>query len=218
MCFSQTSSIIAFSIGLSAAIFAFCTRQYATGMLILAFSQMQLSEFFIWRSFRVKSSALNRFGTNYGKWTLALHNVALGVGVLIAVAATSGRNIKWTDWIPLVLGLGILLVATGFYSNKSISSITPAPVQPCASGTRLLWPYPVEWYIASSAVTFAIVLFWFKPPGWTIVALLVFTCVMAFIIEKKSAASLWCFASAVAAPIIVIVGYLIIRKLDAVIA
>jgi UDP-glucose 6-dehydrogenase len=40
--------MFSYTIGMISAIFAFCTRQYVVGSLILAYTQMQLSELLIW--------------------------------------------------------------------------------------------------------------------------------------------------------------------------
>ena len=49
MCYDFKTSIISYSLGMIAAIFALCTRQYILGMLILFYVQMQLSEALIWK-------------------------------------------------------------------------------------------------------------------------------------------------------------------------
>ena len=48
MCYNFKTSILAYSIGMASAVFAFFTRQIVLGMLILFYAQMQLSEALIW--------------------------------------------------------------------------------------------------------------------------------------------------------------------------
>ncbi|NDE11875.1 MAG: hypothetical protein EBZ95_15155, partial [Chitinophagia bacterium] len=75
MCYDVKTSIISYSSGMVAAIFALCTRQYILGMLILFYSQMQLAEALIWKGIDTNNKSLNKIGTSYGKYFLASHNI-----------------------------------------------------------------------------------------------------------------------------------------------
>ena len=81
MCYSQTTSIISYTVGMLSAIFAFFTGQYVLGMLVLFYSQMQLSELMIWKGIDDGDIGLDGKGTAYGKYLLPTHNIAGGLYV-----------------------------------------------------------------------------------------------------------------------------------------
>ena len=85
MCYSVKTSIISYTLGIIAGIFALFTRQTVLGLLILAYSQMQFSELLIWYGIDTDNDNLNRFGTSYGKYLLATHNIAIGIGIILSI-------------------------------------------------------------------------------------------------------------------------------------
>lgn len=109
MCYSQTTSLIAFTVGMVSALFAFATKQYIIGMLVLFYSQMQLSELMIWKGLDDHDPTLNRTGTTYGKYLLPTHVMAIGLGVILSVYLKDGR-VAGKDWIPPDRGYRLLPV------------------------------------------------------------------------------------------------------------
>jgi len=75
MCYSFKTSILSYILGMISGIFAILTNQIVLGVLILTYSQMQLAEMLIWHGIDTNNENLNKFGTSYGKYLLATHNI-----------------------------------------------------------------------------------------------------------------------------------------------
>ena len=105
MCYSVKTSIISYILGIIAGIFALSTRQITLGILILTYSQMQLAELLIWQGIDTYNDNLNRTGTSYGKYLLAIHNIAIGIGIILSIIYVSKEKLKFMDFIPLIVGI-----------------------------------------------------------------------------------------------------------------
>ena len=97
MCFSFKTSIISYSIGIISSIFAFSTKQYVLGTLILFFCQIQLSEAIIWKGIDNNDIELNKRGTLFGKYALPSHNIGIGIGILLSVILVSKSIPKFKE-------------------------------------------------------------------------------------------------------------------------
>jgi hypothetical protein len=220
MCFSLKTSIITYTIGIASAVFAFCTRQVVLGTLILAYSQMQLAEAMIWYGVDHNDTDLNQKGTSYGKYLLPTHNIAIGLGIIFSILFVSKKKLKGIDVIPLVVGvLFYIAVLLGFYMNDTAHQTFPVKKncgRDCqGADNRLAWPFPHQWYPASLGVSIILALIWIRP-AWTKVILTVMF-VLIFILSTLATTpagvgSLFCWATAILAPVIVLVNYFIIRK------
>ena len=116
MCFNLNVSIVSYVSGLLSAIVAFIYRQPILGSLLLCYSQMQLSEILIWYGIDNKNDKINRIGSIIGKYTLPLHNFAIGIGILIAYRDNL-EDLK--TWLPVLVGLIFyLIVIFLYYDNK----------------------------------------------------------------------------------------------------
>jgi hypothetical protein len=225
MCYSVKTSIISYTLGLISGIFALFTRQTVLGLLILTYSQMQFSELLIWHGIDTKNDNLNRFGTSYGKYLLATHNIAIGIGIILSIIFISKKQLKITDFIPLVIGiLFFMYVVFFYYLPKKYPDIT-LPLDPsCRDGTdkcqnpnnRLKWTWPHEWYLEGYAISCIILLVFIKPTKSKIWLGLVFSVslIVSYIFNPKVIGSIWCFNTAIIAPILVIVNYMLIKNLN----
>lgn len=90
---------------MSSAVLALCTRQIVLGCLILAYAQMQLSEMMIWYGIDHNKPEWNKRGTTYGKYLLATHNIAIGIGILMSIIFISKKKVGFADFIPLIIGI-----------------------------------------------------------------------------------------------------------------
>jgi len=70
MCYSFKTSIVSYTVGMVSGLFALATKQWVLGMLILFYSQIQLSEAFIWHGIDTNNAQLNAAGTKYGQYLL----------------------------------------------------------------------------------------------------------------------------------------------------
>ena len=129
MCYSARSSLISYSIGIISGIFAIFTRQWVLAFLIFAFVQMQLAELLIWKSIDENNDKLNKKGSSFGKYLLATHNIAIGIGIIFAILYISKKKLKITDFIPLIIGILFFifivvfnLSPTGIYNSSIIQS------------------------------------------------------------------------------------------------
>jgi hypothetical protein len=225
MCYSVKTSIISYTLGIIAGIFALFTRQIVLGLLILAYSQMQFSELLIWYGIDTKNDNLNRFGTSYGKYLLATHNIAIGIGIILSIIFMSKKKLKITDFIPLAIGiLFFMYIVFFYYLPKKYPDIT-LPLDPsCKDNTnkcqnpnnRLNWAWPHKWYLAGYVISCVILIIYIKPTNSKILLGLVFTVslIASYIFNPKVIGSIWCFNSAILAPILVIVNYMLIKNLN----
>jgi hypothetical protein len=222
MCYSFRTSIISYTIGMISAVFAFCTRQFVLGSLILCYSQMQLSEMIIWHGIDTDNIRLNKIGTSFGKYLLALHNVAIGIGIILGVYFIQKKTITLRDILPLIAGiLFFIVILVVYYLPNDYPSETYQQDPKCqdkscqTQGNRLNWPYPHHWYIFGYIISLIIVIFWIKPlrSQLFVGGLFTLTFIISVIVMPKVIGSLWCFSTAILAPILVLGNYYIIRGL-----
>ena len=218
MCYDVKTSIISYSSGMVAAIFALCTRQYILGMLILFYTQLQLAEALIWKGIDTNNKSLNKIGTSYGKYFLASHNIGIGLGILIN-AYSKNKKLYLKDYIPLIIGIVFFLVILIVYKTVKSKNVTyPANRDKSCrnNNNRLIWPYPVSWYTASTIISILLIIIYMKPFYSKIFVLgilsLLFIISFALYPTTKAKSSFWCFMSAIIAPLIVIINYIILRN------
>jgi hypothetical protein len=220
MCFNFRTSIIAYTIGLVSAVFALCTRQLVLGCLVLAYAQMQLSEALIWAGIDKDDPGLNRTGTSFGKYLLATHNLAIGVGIILSVLFISKRKLTFFDTIPMLIGaLFFVCIVLLYYLPREYPDMTFPRVQTCKrecqnAENRLQWTFPHKWYIGGFVISILIMIIWVKPLPTKIFMGFAFilTFILAFTIYPNSMGSIWCFSTSFIAPVIVVGNYLIIRN------
>jgi len=222
MCYSVKTSIISYTLGMLSAVFALATRQWVLGMLILFYSQMQLSEALIWRGIDTGNVKLNEIGTKYGQYLLPTHNIGIGVGLLLS-AYLGTRGITQRDWVPLLLGVLFFAGICVLYQVTGPSNPQTFPAdktclheRKCQNNlNRLQWPFPHEWYIASFLLSLYFLFFWYDGTMASKLFLgIVFSGLFlgSGILAPKSVGSVWCFSTAVMAPILVLVNYALVRR------
>lgn len=221
MCYSVKTSVISYSLGMIAAISALATRQVVLGMLILSYCQMQLSELLIWKGIDTNNSNLNKLGTSFGKYLLASHNIAIGIGILLAIVFIKKKKLVWTNFLPLIIGILFFFFIVGFYYwPENYPSQTFPLDKSCTSrscqnqGNRLKWPYPHEWYIVGFIISLSLCFIYVRPlsSSFTIASVFVITLIAVFIIKPNVTGSVWCFSAAILAPLIVGINYFLIRN------
>jgi len=221
MCYSFTTSIVSYTIGIICAIFALCTKQFVLGMLILAYVQMQLSEMLIWHAKDTDNIGLNKFGTSFGKYLLATHNIAIGLGIILSIIFISKRKLKFTDFIPILLGVGVFLfVVFYYYLPGGYPDVTQQQDPSCVDkscqtqGNRLDWPFPHRWYVFGFLISMIILVGWIKPVSSKIFLAIMFTGIFIFsaIMMPKVVGSIFCFSTAILTPLLVFGNYILIRN------
>ena len=219
MCYSFNTSIISYTLGMLSAIVAFYAKEYVLGMLILFYTQMQLSEAMIWRGIDTQDQGLNRAGTTYGKFLLPTHNIAIGLGILLTVILVSKRKPILKDWIPLLVGIGFFAFICLVYYRKNDYPQETYPANGSCSDrscqnaeNRLKWPYPHFWYIFSFTISLIFLIFYIEPMKVKIFLGVIFSAlfIASSLIFPKTVGSVWCFSTAVMAPVIV-AGTLLLR-------
>jgi len=225
MCYSFRTSIISYILGISSAIFAILTKQIVLGVLILAYSQMQLTEMLIWYGIDTENENINRIGTSYGKYLLATHNFAIGLGILLYISCVKKDKLKYTDFIPIVAGiLFFIFVVCVYYIRNDYEDLTYPLDRNCSDTTnkcqnpnnRLKWSWPHHWYIFSFIISIIILVFYIEPFESKCWMLSIFgiTFLYMLIFNTNVMGSLWCFSTAILAPLIVIVNYFLIKGYD----
>lgn len=218
MCYSLKTSIFSYMMGMFASVYALSTRQYILGMLILAYCQIQLSEAIVWRGIDTSQSSLNRIGTLYAKYTLPLHLLFVGIGVVMMNNMTDMSNIK--KWLPLALGIIFYIGVVWFYSlpssikswvdknetDMSFPANRACMVRECQNNeNRLQWPFVDKWYALQTILMYIIFIIYL--PWKQSAVLCIFFTATFFVSEvmyKWSASSIWCFLSAILAPVLVL--------------
>jgi len=223
MCFSFKTSIISYTLGIIAAVIAFLTNQIALGVLILFFSQIQLSEALIWRGIDTKNDGLNRFGTIYGKYMLPTHLFALGLGIILE-KLKNGKTLKKIDYLPISLGvIFYLYVYFNVYNKQSKQEINDNLTYPlnksenkCSYTNRLKWNYPTSWYIYGFIATFIVICFNIRKMPYGIFTFSMYTLALLisiyFFRKYNSVSTIWCFAAAVISPIVVLLNFYLFPK------
>ena len=203
MCYSYRTSIISYALGMMAACFAFYSKQYIGGMLVLFYCQIQLSEAIIWKGIDDNNLSLNKFGTDLGKYTIPSHVFAVGLGIL--VYAISKNNVHFHDWIPLIIGILFYICIVAYYPNMSEYTFPLNQNRSCQNNSnRLQWPYkPEKWYPYAS-ILICIFLYMYHENKWIFGLSITYIISFLFYNSTTSVGTFWCLASALLAPLIVI--------------
>lgn len=219
MCFSFKTSIISYSIGIISSIFAFSTKQYVLGTLILFFCQIQLSEAIIWKGIDNNDIELNKRGTLFGKYALPSHNIGIGIGILLSVILVSKSIPKFKDYIPLILGIMFyIFVIIVKYKGKYRDTTFPREMCPDKScqnnNNRLRWPFPYSWYIWSFILSLILMAIYVKPLGSKIFisGMFILSLIITYLLFPKSVGTMWCFTCAIISIILVFGNWIIIRN------
>ena len=224
MCYSFELSLVAFiavtisgtvAVGLPGRL-----RQPILGSLMLCYGLMQVSEMLIWHGVRTGNASINRAGTLVGKYTLPAHNIAIGIGVLVAYWHADRSQLPlgghWSmRWAPLVAGL---LFYAGAMVNYALVPDTSDTTPVCRldraedtdrctkNSARLQWPFTHRYYAVSYALSFALLLLYVKPlwpNGALITFFYTFSWIVTFALGKIPVqGSFWCWAAAIFAPLL----------------
>lgn len=218
MCYDIQTSIASFLSVTITGIVALRIRQPIIGCLMLSYGAMQLSEIIIWRGVDTDNPDLNRVGTTIGKYTLPSHNLAIGVGVLIAYWGSRHKPIYW---IPLTVGvlfyIGVMIrYATKKDENNGLTKACKYPEDEgnCTrSSARLEWPYPHSWYAISFIISIILTLVFIRPLVPTAVLAAIFyggTFFMTYFLGKRQVlGSYWCWSTAAFAPVLLLMIYIL---------
>jgi hypothetical protein len=227
MCYSFRTSILSYVLGIISGIFALFTRQIVLGLLILTYSQIQFSEMLIWYGIDNNNIKINKFGTSYGKYLLATHNIAISVGIIISVLLISKKSFDISYFVPLIISiLFFMFIVIFYYLPTNYPDITLPLDKNCTNTTnrcqnpnnRLNWEWPYSWYIYGFIISLILLWIYIKPLNSKLWLFFIFisTLVYMLIFNKTVVGSLWCFSAAILAPLIVIVNYFIIRNMNSV--
>jgi hypothetical protein len=220
MCYNIETSTVSFMVITTCGIIALNMHQPILGCLMLAYGLMQLSEILIWRSIDTKSESLNRVGTTIGKYTLPSHNMAIGVGVLIAYWASRKNPVYW---VPLIVGIMFYVAVMIVYArekdvNDGLTKACEYPEEKdsCTkSSARLEWPYPHSWYAPSMIISCLLVLAYVRPLSRAAVVVVFFAVTFAGTAvfgKRQVLGSYWCWASAALAPLLLAVTAFMPKK------
>jgi len=225
MCYSFKTSMVSYTLGLLSGIVALCTNQIILGCLILCYSQMQLSEALIWRGIDTNDTRLNQWGTRFGKYVLPMHNIAIAIGIILVALQTRRRPTMTSTralcrtWAPLGIAI-VFYIGILYHYHRSPSAKETYPLHRCAerscqnSLNRLQWPYPTGWYTWSSVLSFLFLAVYVEPMSSKLCIGLFFllTWLMALVVFQMTVSSIWCFFTAILAPLVVLVNYYCSRR------
>ena len=221
MCYDLKVSIVSFVTVTLSGLVAIKIKQHVLGLLMICYGLMQLAEAIIWIGIDKNNKSINKIGTKLAKYSLPLHNIAIGIGILIAFWAYK-NNLKY--WIPLIIGILFYIIVLVIYhknrnSEQQFTSHCDLPKDSdrCTNiSARLQWPFPHEWYMYSFLISLVIMFVYIKPlfPNGAIIgsfyALL--WLITLYLGKTQVHGSFWCWSAAIFAPILVIMIYCISKK------
>lgn len=220
MCYSFRASLIAYSLGMASAVFAITTKQYILGTIILFYCQIQLAEGIIWRGIDTDNINLNKIGTTFAKHALPLQALSVGLGYILSMYFLHKLELKHS--IPLLLGvLFYLYVIMVPYNTEYPDTTYPSTgcvERSCQNNdNRLKWPFPtISWYPYAFILYLGFVLLVIRPINSKLFLFSMFigTVILAYIINPVNTGTMWCFASAILAPLLVLINYFFISNKD----
>ena len=195
MCYNFNTSLIAYIIGMMSALFALYTKQFILGMLILFYSQIQLSEAIIWRGIDTNNKSLNELGTNMVKYLLATHNIGISLGVLLEY------KFNMINLIPLIISILFFISIGILYKSHKIDKYTYEDPET----KRFKWTFPHKWYMYSFILSVILLIIYIKPIQTKIFVLCIYgiTLLWYMIFYPTVLGSLWCLSAAILAPLVV---------------
>jgi hypothetical protein len=122
----------------------------------------------------------------------------------------------------LVVGILFFFVILYIYAKDKEEKKETYPLEKCSdrkcqnSKNRLQWPFKHDWYFYSFLISFILLFFYINPIKSKIFLTLIYgiTFLLTFLFfDSKNIGSVWCFSAAILSPIIVIVNYLILKKI-----
>lgn len=213
MCYNFKTSILSYTLGMVAAAISLLGKKFELGIFILFYTQMQLSEALIWKGIDTNNTSLNKGGTTYGKYFLATHNIGLGLGVILA-ALYNKIPMSVYLFLPLIVGIILFGVVCGIYTKSDSPDVTYPLDSSCRDRdcqnpkNRLSWPYPYSWYIVSFILSLVILFVYVTPLQNKLFLGISFSLLLAIsaAFNPKTVGSVWCFSTAIFAPLIAIVN------------
>lgn len=200
MCYDLKASIVSYLLGLTAGITAIYTNQLILGWLILFYCQIQLAEAIIWYGIDYNSTTANKIGTVLLKYLLATHIIGVGIGIYYS---TKSPRTVW----PLALGIVMFFVGVIVYQCTT----SPSTTYPGETG-RLKWEFPLWWYNIGYIIFIALIWLFIPDIYSRLFMIITFSILWLMAQTSKSPGSVWCFMSAIAAPLIVAGNYLILTR------
>lgn len=205
MCWNKEVSFLTWGIAWVAGLYMINRRRpydLTMGLLILTYSSMQLWEALIWIG-QPKTPGqcpiANKIGTKLAYFALWFHTLAIGVGLYIE----SGGKIV----LPLVMGIGFILVAIGQYIVEKFKCSVP---DPCSKSRcrHLVWGFNHSYYVYVFVVCISICLVYIRPLAKALVisALFVVSFILSALYARQATGSFWCFVAAAFAPIFVLIN------------
>jgi hypothetical protein len=223
MCYDLKVSIVSFVTVSLSGLAAIKIKQPTLGLLMICYGLIQLAEAIIWIGIDKNNKNINKIGTKLAKYSLPLHNIAIGIGILIAFWAYK-NNLKY--WIPLFLGIIFYIIVLIIYhknrhSEKQFTSNCDLPKDSdrCTNiSARLQWPFPYGWYFYSFLISLVIMIVYIKPlfPNGAIIGLFygLLWFITLYLGKSQVQGSFWCWSVAIFSPILVIMIYFISKKND----
>lgn len=212
MCYSFRTSVISFSIAILSSLLAFYWKMPIIGCLILFYCQIQLGEAMIWKGLDDNNKKLNRIGTLYIKYSLPSHNIGIAIGILLSVILIEKRSLIFKDYLPLIIAILFYIIVLFIYGQQKDKEDETYPRNGCSdkgcqnNENRLNWKFPTSWYIISFVISLIFLFVYIKPLKSKIFISTMYTLalIVSFVLYPKNGGTVWCFSSAVLAPIVVI--------------
>jgi len=217
MCYDLKVSIVSFVTVTLSGLIAIEIKQPILGLLMICYGLMQFSEAIIWLGIDNNNKNINILGTKLAKYSLPLHNIAIGIGILITYWSYR-NNLKY--WIPLFVGILFYIIILIIYhlnrhGEQQFTSHCnlPKDVDRCTNiSARLQWPFTHTWYLYSFLISLVFMFVYIRPlfPNGAIIGsfytLLWF--ITLYLGKSQVQGSFWCWSAALFAPILVFIIYL----------
>lgn len=214
MCYSASASAIAWTIGMLSGIFACVIGHTTIGILILTYTQVQLGEGLIWTSLDPPSQQLNQLGTNIVAASLSIHALVLIVALYLTQSTNNWTNVQHVCmFVLLVLSLVIAICMNMMKRPYHTTYPQPTCKDVNTYQCRLLWNWSDNHYYYYLYTLQIICIFLALPLAcypqcWWILSFFIVPYVFLRILTKQYRiaifSTLWCFFSAIGAPLLVL--------------
>ena len=151
----------------------------------------------------------------WGKYTLPIHNLAIGIGILIAYRKKL-NEIKY--WIPAIVGL-VFYLSVILYSyadednEKMITQECDEEEAPkkCRKGSaKLMWPFDHSWYGLSYLISLIFLFIYVNPTCSMVTGAVYFSItwmVTGYLGKVDVVGSFWCWSTSFFAPLLILMNY-----------
>lgn len=161
-------------------------------LVLLTYSSIQFWEFLLWID--QDCGSVNRFATYAVYLALYAHALAFGVGIYL----------EQGKWLPLVIGLGFMVVAGVLFSRQTWTCSRPK--EACR---HLTWGFSTNYYVFVFFTCMILAFVYIRPLRLSVSVFGMFFLswiLPKLLVPRSGVDSMWCFIAALAGPIFIVLN------------